>query len=215
MEFNPVTAVLPFLILATAPRVCGTSADLLWDNGRHDDRYGFPSYRLQGVDCPQAWAADDFTVDASWRIESATAEFYVDLLGEKPFELADIAIWKQTRPGSEPGDLVLELQDLPIQWEKVGEGFGLPILSGRITGLSIILQPGSYFFSMRTVRTLGHGYFAYMCTTGNGRIQGYSGGWSWYCNPPLWKPLWWHFSNPRPARLATSDLAFTLFGERM
>lgn len=150
-------------------------------------------------------------VDAPWRLTGATAEFYMD---GGPSELADIAIWKQPAPGAEPGDLVVEVRDLPIEWKQVGEGSGYPILSVKVRGIDVSLPPGNYYFSMRLVVQGGHGVWAWLCTTGNGKLQGNTGWWIWYCNPQRWDRIWPYFSKPLRAHLSTSDAAFTLYGER-
>lgn len=205
---------LAFLLSILVLRPAVATSDQLWGNGLHDGRQGFNSLRKQRTSNLDCWAADDFNVDGSWRITSASAEIYVALYGQKPFELADVAIWKQPKPGKEPGDLVVELRDLPIQWEQVGEGFGLPIISAKVIGLDIILPPGEYYFGMRLVADDEHGADAWLCTSGNGAVHGWNGGWTWWNNPPNWEPVWWYFSKPLRARLATSDFAFALYGER-
>jgi len=191
------------------------SVDVLWDNGGYDGRTGITSFRLQGFSGYDTWAADDFIVDASWHITSATAQFYVDLDGRPPFEIADIGIWVEPSPGAKPGRTVVELKDLPIEWEQIGEGYGLPIISARVKGLDIQLKaPGAYYFSMRLVSSwdYGHGGMAYLCTTGNGKLRGRTGAWRWINHPPHWEPAWWSFSTK--TWLSTSDFTFSVEGER-
>jgi len=119
-------------------------ADVLWDNGSFDGRSGLSSNSLW-----ETWTADDFIVAAPIRIEQATAEFYVDPPADGPFELADIGVWTEPVPGEGPQDLVVELRNLPISSEKIGEGFGYDIIAATVEGLGIELEPGDYFFSMR------------------------------------------------------------------
>lgn len=194
------------LVFTGMPR----TSDVFWDNGKHDGVTGFLSLRQ----ATESWVADDFVAQTPLHVTAVTGEFYVNLHGQKPFELADIGVWRQPIPGKEPTDLVLELDNLPIEWERVDEGFGLPIISVRVSNLDISLPPGDYYFGIRLVADNEHGGDAWLCTTGKGAIRGWNGGWWFWWNPPHWEPVWWKLSKPLRASLATSDFAFALYGER-
>jgi hypothetical protein len=180
----------------------GARGDLLWDNGSFDGRSGLASMRTSMW---EVWTADDFIVRVAVRIEQATAEFYVDHPEGEAFELADVAIWTEPVPGDGPQDLVIELRDLPISSEKIGEAFGYDIIAATVEGLDIELEPADYFFSMRLVDYHGGWGWSLLATTGDGVLKGRDGGWLW-----RWPPFGW-----QPARNYLgydSDFAFRLEG---
>ena len=176
------------------------AADVLWDNGSFDGRNGLASTRSGW----ETWTADDFIVAAAIRIEQATAEFYVDPPPDGPFELADIGVWTETVPGEGPQDLVIELRDLAISSEKIGEGFGYDIIAATVEGLDVELEPGDYFFSMRLVDYTAWGS-SYLATTGDGVLKGRDAGWMWRYPPFGWLPARFYLC-------CDSDFAFRLEG---
>jgi hypothetical protein len=207
-----VSLAVFFLLLASVG-----VADVLWDNGALDGRAAFASYRELGFGNPTDWTADDFIVDQPWVIKEVTAQFALFVQGIPRFpprfpKLADISIWEQPSPGAKPGRKVVLLQNLPMEWEQIGEWEGgYPIINLRVRNLDIRLVPGNYYFSVAPVAGTD-GDAAYFCTAGNGAIKGTSGGWLWY----------WHWNNWGRVStwlstrfwLSTSDFAFKLEGEK-
>jgi hypothetical protein len=128
--------------------------------------------------------------------------------------LADLALWEEPSRGDEPGEKVVELSDLPVEWQQIGVSYGFPVIRIKVSGLNLHLPSGAYFFSLRLVQSYRHGQLSYLCTTGDGEIEGWSGGWriEWPHIGKWYRILW--PAGRSPAQLSTSDFAFSLEGER-
>jgi hypothetical protein len=168
-------------------------AEVLRDNGPFDGRSAPGSFWSGdwGV------TVDDVILPGPSRVDSMTGQF---ALASGRIAWAKVSLWQLPVRGGEPGTGIVVRYVYALHYERIGELKGYPVYSITADNLNIDLPAGDYYFGMQIGTA-----FAYLCTAGNGQLNGYGAG--WYTGVPLddWWPVRWLLGYD-------SDFAFKLKG---
>ncbi len=182
------------LLIAGFCPIAAQAQSVLWRNGEFPGSSNLASMRNPRI---EAWTVDDVVFDSSVSISGY--RWYSILRNRFEPTGADFVVL------TEDFEKVVDLRDLPVEYEFIGGGQGVFYFQMDVSELTVELPPGHYYLAARAVGDAeGDDAYAVLTRSVSGRTEAYFR--SAYFGYPNWISVL-GIHGPPPL-----DIVFTVFG---